>query len=97
MRGDAERQANMLLAVTPDSFIPDDRIDVHLARLVLADKPSRHKPHCAVIRERPVVIPRTSAGECVKGTNGEWLRIRKFRLRHDVDSHAAWFVRGVAS
>ena len=24
MRGDAERQANMLLAVTPDSFIPDD-------------------------------------------------------------------------
>ena len=23
MRGDAERQANMLLAVTPDSFIPD--------------------------------------------------------------------------
>ncbi len=24
MRGDAERQTNMLLAVTPDSFIPDD-------------------------------------------------------------------------
>ena len=24
MRGDAERQANMLLAVTPDSFIPED-------------------------------------------------------------------------
>ena len=24
MRGDAERQANMLLAVTPDAFIPDD-------------------------------------------------------------------------
>ena len=24
MRGDAERQANILLAVTPDSFIPDD-------------------------------------------------------------------------
>ena len=24
MRGDAERQANMLLAVTPDSFIPEE-------------------------------------------------------------------------
>ena len=24
MRGDAERQANIMLAVTPDSFIPDD-------------------------------------------------------------------------
>ncbi|MBM4415242.1 MAG: IS5/IS1182 family transposase, partial [Chloroflexi bacterium] len=26
MRGDAERQANMLLAVTPDSSIPEDHL-----------------------------------------------------------------------
>ncbi len=52
MRGDAERQANIMLAVTPDSFVPADHpirrikliVDAALVRLspLLGSMYSRH-------------------------------------------------------